>query len=289
MSINTINQSNTTALQDYNTHLRDNSIQFIEENHKYIVNGDDSFVSVTTWIHSMFSKFNPTLIIKNMMKGKNWNENNKYWSMTEEEIKKQWSDNGKIASSLGTTLHNTIEYFSNSNVLFKGYNNEDILQNYNLFKVYTALYNWDLNPIYYSKEWEYFLNFINDCKYLKPYRTEWVVYDSELKIAGSIDMIYQNEDDSYSIYDWKRSKGIEKVNNWNKKCLNKEVNIIDSNYWHYSLQLNTYKFILEKNYDIKIKDMYLVRLHPDADNYELIEVNDMQKEVEILLKNRLEK
>ena len=35
--------------------------------------------------------------------------------------------------------------------------------------------------------------------------------------------------------------------------------------------------------------MYLVRLHPDADNYELIEVNDMQKEVEILLKNRLEK
>ena len=36
----------------------------------------------------------------------------------------------------------------------------------------------------------------------------------------------------------------------------------DSNYWHYCLQLNTYKALLEKNYGVKVKDLYLVCLHP---------------------------
>ena len=29
--------------------------------------------------------------------------------------------------------------------------------------------------------------------HLKPYRTEWMIYDKELKLAGSIDMIFINE------------------------------------------------------------------------------------------------
>ncbi len=53
----------------------------------------------------------------------------------------------------------------------------------------------------------------------------------------------------------------------------------------YSLQLNIYKFILEKNYNVKIKDMYLVTLHPENNlkNFEKIKVNDMQKRVKSLL------
>ena len=35
----------------------------------------------------------------------------------------------------------------------------------------------------------------------------------------------------------------------------------DSNFWHYSLQLNTYKYMLEKNYNKKVNGMYLVCLH----------------------------
>jgi hypothetical protein len=62
----------------------------------------------------------------------------------------------------------------------------------------------------------------------------------------------------------------------------------DSNFWHYSLQLNTYKKILEEKYDKKIKDLYLVRLHPDIieETYELLEVPSLEKEMNELFEER---
>ena len=38
----------------------------------------------------------------------------------------------------------------------------------------------------------YFIEFIKDFPHLKPYRTEWVVYYEDIKLAGSIDMVYEN-------------------------------------------------------------------------------------------------
>ena len=43
-----------------------------------------------------------------------------------------------------------------------------------------------------------------------------MVYHEELRLAGLIDMIYENTDGSLLIYDWKRSKGIEKTPRFNK-------------------------------------------------------------------------
>ena len=95
-----------------------------------------------------------------------------------------------------------------------------------------------------------------------------------------------------SIYDWKRAKDITRINSFNKFGLPPSIcHLSDSNFWHYALQLNMYKYILETKYDKKVKDLYLVRLHPDAieKNYELIklpilttEINDLVQEIEIL-------
>ena len=62
----------------------------------------------------------------------------------------------------------------------------------------------------------------------------------------------------------------------------------NSNFWHYSLQLNTYKYLLEKNYGETIKDMYLVCLHPNNSNnsYQRIKVPDLQSEIEELMELR---
>ena len=51
----------------------------------------------------------------------------------------------------------------------------------------------------------------------------------------------------------------------------KEINDLIShipytNFFHYSLQLNVYKRILEKNYNKKVKEMFLVCLHPENFN-----------------------
>jgi hypothetical protein len=44
---------------------------------------------------------------------------------------------------------------------------------------------------------------------------------------------------------------------------------------------------LEAKYNKKVKDLYLVRLHPDAEenNYELIKVPDLSSDIQILCKD----
>ena len=240
-----------TYLAEKNEHARDKDMQFVESTHKYtiITDPDSKYDSVTTWNHSHFAHFNAALIIKNMMKGKNWNPENKYWGMTAEEIKKKWSQDGLKAASLGTALHYAIECFMN------------IAEPTNQMVYHTE------GSVYDSPEWCYFLEFTRAFPDLKPYRTEWRIYDEDIKLAGSIDMVYENEDGTLSIYDWKRCKEISKTNAFKKHAKTACINYLpDTNFWHYSLQLNTYKAILERKYGKIIKDLYLVQLHEENPN-----------------------
>ena len=52
------------------------------------------------------------------------------------------------------------------------------------------------------------------------------------------------------------------------------------------LQLNIYKYILEKNYMKAISSLYLVKLHPDQQNYEVIRIPDLTTEVNLMIKQK---
>lgn len=259
-----------------NANQRDKFIQFFEEGHKYIISFEPEvkYTSVTTWNHKHFPKFDADAIIGTMMKGKGWKEGHKYWGLNPEQIKSLWNTNNSGVTTAGTDLHFEIECFMNEKLLPDGYTHE------HLYNLYMSQHknSHDLRPL----EWQYFVNFIKDFPELKPYRTEWTIYNEDVKISGSVDMIYENSDGTLSIYDWKRAKNITRVNNWNKFALPPELcHLPDSNFWHYALQLNTYKVILEDKYNKKVRDLYLVRLHPDAEekNYELIQMPDLSNEV----------
>ena len=256
-----------------NRHSRDDHIQFFEDGHKYTITSDpdSKYTSVTTWNHSHFPHFDADAIITKMMKSRNWQLGHKYWGLTAAEIKQQWTDSGAAASGAGTKMHYDIECFMNNDKLPPNYTHADML----------------IPDDGRSKEWTHFLQFVKDTPTLKPYRTEWLVYNEDLKLAGSIDMVYENADGTLSIYDWKRSKDILMVNSFNKYATTDCISHMpDSNFWHYALQLNTYRAILEAKYDRKIKDMFLVRLHPDADEYELINVPFLDKDINNLLQLR---
>lgn len=245
-------------------HPRDTRITFDEGPHIYTIDGIDNsianYTSVTTWIHSHFEKFDADTIIKNMMASEKWSVN-KYFGKTSDEIKEMWRKNGEEASSAGTKLHYDIECY---------YNNCPTNDNTSI-------------------EYTWFQNFVQKHKHLVPYRTEWIVFDEELKLAGSIDMVFENEDGTLSIYDWKRSKGIQKTNSWNKYSHTEVISHLpDCNYWHYSLQLNIYKAILERQYNKKVTELNLVCLHPNNSNqnYQKISVCDLQSEVNDLFEYR---
>ena len=270
-------------LSSANIHNRDSFIEFEEKGHKYTITSDpkSKYMSVTTWNHSHFPKFDADKIIKSMMSGPNWKEGHKYWGMTAEQIKIQWFNNGATVSGAGTDMHYNIECFMNCPHLKNGYTQGDIL-NY---------YREKMDFKDESLEWKYFLKFVNDYPNLKPYRTEWMIYDVTLKLAGSIDMVYENEDGSLSIFDWKRSKSITKTSDYNKFAITPCINHLpDTNFWHYSLQLNTYKAILESKYGKKVTKLALIRLHPDntEETYELINVPILENEIKELFELREE-
>ena len=250
-------------LANKNANSRDSCITFKEEGHEYTIKwegnieGDKEFTSCTTFIHSLCNIFDSDNVIKNIMNSKNWNENNKYWGMSINEIKSLWRENGKISSEAGTKLHFDIECFYNGLLV-------------------------DNN----SKEWSLFLQFNKDHSNLEPYRTEWLIWDEDYKITGSVDMVFK-DGDFFDIYDWKRSKSIDKISFGNKYLINKNVeHLPDSNFWHYSLQLNIYKCILEKKYGIKIRNLYLIQLHPNFDEYKKIKCVDLSDEVIMLLNEK---
>jgi len=277
-----------TYLSTINPHERDTLIKFYTYGHRYEILCDmkSRYTSVTTWIHTHFPKFNADEIIQKMFNGKNWNPQNKYWGMTADEIKNSWKKSGESSCTLGTNLHEKIELFMNINIDINNPNNPNNSSNHTLSDlVRNNIYNSD-NP-----EWQYFLHFAEDYPDLKPYRTEWMIFDEELKIAGSIDMVFENSDGTLSIYDWKRCKEINRENTWNKFASNELISHLpDTNYWHYSLQLNTYKAILERKYGKTVKELYLVKLHPEDPNnsYELIEVPILSEEIDRLFQQRID-
>ena len=270
------------ALKMTNHHKRDDLITFTEATHNYTIgDGKSRFISTTTFIHTLFAPFDADSVITNMMNSKKWTAS-KYYGMSREEIKREWKNKDSQSSHEGTGLHHYIEMFMNQPVVL---NDERRVTHLDLLEYYNSENQDYFVEIHNTREWNFFLTFVETHPDLCPYRTEWMIYDEECKIAGSVDMLYINDDNTLSIYDWKRCMSIEKTSGWNKygivDCIN---HLPDTNFWHYSLQLNIYKRILERNYGVEISQLFLVKLHPDnkSKSYEIIKLPSLPQEVSSL-------
>src|SRR5699024_1809934 len=235
---------------------RDERVKFYPEPHIYEIDGIIAD-SATTIISKFFPEFDPDYVIYKMKNGKNWGPNNKYFRMSNQEIKDGWNKKGNIALEKGSLLHEQIENF----YLQKEYQETEVF--------------------YQFKE------FFNDYK-LKPYRSEWRIFDDNYQIAGTIDLIVK-KGNKYELYDWKRSKKVVRVdgtpieiNNW-QQGIGKLSHIDDTSYNRYCLQQNLYRYILEENYDLKIDSMNLVIFHPNYERYYKVTVPAYKNEINYIL------
>ena len=97
-----------------NKHPRDDRIQFEEETHTYTIDGErKGWTSCTGFLHNFFGHFDADAVIAKMMASSKWYES-KYFGLTAEQIKKQWSDKGAASSEAGTRMHLDIEHFYNA-------------------------------------------------------------------------------------------------------------------------------------------------------------------------------
>ena len=278
------------TINDKNAHQRDALIKFDAGPHKYTCKGEADYISVTTWNHSHFKPFDADAIIKKMMRDPAKWAKSPYYGKTPTEIKAGWDLNRDEAAAKGTEMHANIERY---------YLGEPIggspLQP-------PLLGNDDASACILPK---HFMDFVKDHPNLIPYRTEWMIFDEDVKIAGSIDMtaggaprtpihgetlskVSSNSsgggvvggESPLIIYDWKRCKEIKENNSFKEFAITDCIkHLPDTNFWHYALQLNTYKAILEAKYDKKVEAMYLVCLHPNLPTYQLLQVPDLSTEV----------
>ena len=241
------------SFNQINSHYRDSRIDFYPEIHLYTIDNIPC-QSVTKIISNYFPVFDP------IQKSKNLSKNNPLYGLNPNEIVKIWNERSELAKNAGKKLHESIENF------------------------YLGL------SVDKTKEFTLFEKFSEDNKQLIPFRTEWRIYDEEHNIAGTVDLIAKNNSE-YEIYDWKRSEKIVDTasgkpivgNAWGS-CGVGELSVLpDCSFIRYCIQQSFYKYILEKNYGIKISKMYLVVLHPNYDKYYKIEVVDLRICVDYIL------
>ncbi len=243
---------------------QDKYIHFEEASHTYTVDNIGTMRPGSSIISKFFTPFDA-----------------RYWSLKKcfgdeieaEKLREEWEYKGAIASQSGTHLHKQIENYLN------GENQIDL----NCTTKYDGKYIHVKKDINISKEWSYFKTFDKDVTYT-PFRTEWCVYDISTHMAGTIDLLCSCADGSYEIFDWKRSNRInpQETNSWSYG-INGLEHLTDTAYSHYCLQQNLYRYMLEKNYGLKITNMRLVVLHPDNPSYRLIRIPRMEKEVNIII------
>ncbi len=231
-----------------NRHSRDAILSFDAEKHIYTVRGK-VLESVTTLVDNSFPKFDAQ-------------ERAKYTAakngMSVQEVIDMWERKGRESRELGTSLHQKIDNYYQGITSY-----ED--PTFRLFKMFA------------------------EKNQLNPYRSEWGVYDYDLGVAGTIDFV-DYQDGEYSIYDWKRSEKIIsnglplKANQYGEKGCYPLEHLDNSPYYHYAMQLSIYKYILERNYDIKITHLRLGIFHPSYARYYVLEMPYLANEAETLLK-----
>lgn len=242
--------------------------EFIEEGHYYLVNKKRVGISVTTFLHSYASDFDvdriaPMSAIK--------------LGLTVEETLKLWDYKRDFACDKGTTCH---EY---NQSLWSGE-------------------KWKRMP--FDRSTEYLMavekirgqadKFYKENKeHLIHIKDEQLVGDEDYDIASAVDhLFFDKRDNTLIIVDYKTNsvlKGYDddSENAWYTKNLKPPLHKLkDTSFNHYKIQMGIYKFLIEKNTNLKIGKLLLVHMTELKEDYEIIEIPYLKQQVEKMLENR---
>lgn len=254
-------------------HPRDQHITFKDKGHIYTIYGSSENTISSTSIIKLYTRpFPGKFICQRMVNSKDFPNKPKHADYVQycvdehgqpvstdivvERILQHWKRTGAEACSLGTALHDTIDRYYNSVTDFTFDDTPEL----RLFQ--------DFDQHYQQLGYE-------------PYRTEWLIYDELDGICGAIDCVmFRTTDQTYHIFDWKRSKRLQHTGG---RMLPPLQHLKDCNYIKYSLQLNLYKYILERHYDIPITSMKLVMLHPVQTTFEVVTVPNLQDDIRSMI------
>jgi hypothetical protein len=243
-----------------------NNVTFYDEPHKYYAENNE-LISVTTLIHKYQEDFDEQYW--SQYKGNQFN-------IKPSEVLRAWNFINKKGTIKGSAIH---DYAEN---LFQNKKFE--------YPKQTILNEFGFDPVWeeYRITKKHVDNFYNDVQgKLIPIRTEFVVYDKETHIGGMVDILFYNvKAKEFQIWDWKTNKDF--TSEMKSRHLLDELYLLeDCDLEIYSLQLELYKQIIEKNIPIKLGKSYLVWFSHNNDNYKIIETKNRQYYISQILSKRI--
>ena len=241
---------------------RNGNLAFNEENHLYWnINDNEKYISVTTLIHRFTNEFD-----KEILNLYNISEND--FNREQQSILDAWDEENRNSCERGTKIHADLE-----NSFYKAGKNVS-LQRFGIGGKFECKKDYSKLDLEYGVYPEYLISRTSD--------------DGILKIAGQVDLIVKSGNE-ITICDWKTNKKIEQKSFFNTKTksstkMKYPLNTLDDvNFYHYTLQLSTYAWMLQKiNPNFIIKDLILVHFDHQG-NQTIYHCDYLKDEVERML------
>lgn len=243
---------------------------FIEDGHYYLCNGKRVGISTTGLISQYEQEFDSDSVSQ-MVANKR--------GISQQEVLEEWRIENLHSTIKGSMVHEFAQSLWEGKEYKFDYSN--VPQEINLDRLKNDI----------EKLIPQVINFYNDYKDMyELIGCEIYLGDEDFNECGATDQIMLNKyTGDIAIIDYKTNKKIEYESYRHKKMLVPLHKFDDCNYIHYSIQLSDYKFKFEKNTKIPVEETFIVYFNVNADNYEIIEPLNMEKEVEKILNNRRER
>ena len=205
----------------------DPKISLDEASHTYSLSSQPEieFTSCTTFISEYFEKFDGPAIAANLVE-----RVPKYRGRTVESLLEEWAE----SANHGTAVHKEIEDYINDG---SQPNMAKSIQGVQWLKEKVNLEKFTIYP-------------------------EVILYCTELKLAGTIDFILVDKRTGILyLGDWKTNKKID-VKSYQGKKGSREAtqNLDDCKLNRYAIQLSLYRYLLEKNFGLRVDRQALVHL-----------------------------
>jgi hypothetical protein len=237
---------------------------FFEDGHYYECKGQRVGISVTRLIEQYANEFDSEGMAEKVANKEN---------RSIEEVLAEWKYKANFACEKGSTCHEYAQHLWSGKQYIQSKFDNSHEWYVSVSKIHTQASNF----------------YIDYCEHLEHLIDELTIGSEEFDIASCVDHLFYNKlTGEVVLVDYKTNSY---MSGYNKKAYSKKMKVPlshlnDDALHHYFIQLSIYKYLIETYTPLKIGEMFIVYMSENIENYEIIEIPYLEKEVKKILENR---
>ena len=236
--------------------------KFFEQDHHYECKGQRVGMSVTRLIEEYTQDFDAQAVAEKVAIKEN---------KSIQEVLDEWEYKNKFACEKGSTCHE----YAQSLWSVRPYERLKFDDSPEFIKAVLIIQRQAMN---FKMDYEERLEHLAD---------EFVVGSAEYDIASAIDHLFINKlTGGLVLVDYKTNSDIHKNERYAKNMKVPLSHLKDFTLNHYYIQLSIYKYLVEKYTNLQIEEMFIVYFSENIENYEIIGIPYLYKEVKNILELR---